>query len=387
MRSIFLGCALSLCLAGSAPAQVRDRAARPAATATSDTSSIAAGWNALAAGRGDAAIKEADAVLGRRPWDRAAIVLKIHALAAAAPLRGLDGYEAWLTAPHAEDAGLLEPVVIGVLQQIAHAPDRELQRRALRALAANHVAGAQQALDALPASADNGFDRDVQAARAGDGAAVQRLNTEASTPAGGTPLLVQALAGIGAAGEPGLLLLLRSPQPQTRAAAVEALGAMKSAQAREILTTLLQDPDPVVRVSATVSLAQLGDAAALAKVDAMLASNVPDVQLAAARTWQGRPGPWVEVVRPLLENPDGLTRLEAARAIAPVDPEAARRTLTAALGDSNPVIRYESAQVVDEALDGHLSATDVAALRQRLRDPDAAVRLAVASALLKLART
>ena len=139
-------------------------------------------------------------------------------------------------------------------------------------------------------------------------------------------------------------------------------------------------------MAATISLAQMGDAAALTRVDRMLTSDVPDVQLAAARAWEGRPGPWVDVVRPLLSNPDGVTRLEAARAIAPVDPEAARKVLGTALSDANPVIRYESARVLDEAFTDGLSLTDVVSLRQRLRDPDQAVRLTVAGILLRLAR-
>jgi HEAT repeat protein len=387
MRSFLFGCAITIGLAGSVLAQIRDRAAKPASTATSDAATIAAGWNALAAGRADAAVKEADAVLKRRPWDRTAILLKVHALTSVAPLRGLDAYEGWLAARHVEDVGFLEPVVIGILQEIANARDAAVQRSALRALAAARVIGSQEKLDALSLPGDASLDRDVEAARGGDVTALQRLNGLASTPAGGTADLAKALAEIGSAGQPGLLLLLNSGQPQTRAAAAEALGPMKMEAARDALTKLLQDADPVVRMSATISLAQMGDPAALARVDRMLTSDVPDVQLAAARAWEGRPGPWVEVVRPLLSNPDGVTRLEAARAIAPVDPEAARSVLGTALGDANPVIRYESARVLGETFTDRLSPTDVVSLRQRLRDPDRAVRLTVASILLRLARS
>ncbi len=119
----------------------------------------------------------------------------------------------------------------------------------------------------------------------------------------------------------------------------------------------------------------------------MLATNVPQVQLEAAEAWSGRPGPWVDAIRPLLDNMDGFTRLDAARILAPVDPEAARRTLTAALGDLNPVIRYESAKVIDTLVDTQPETADMPMLRQRLRDADRGVRTAVASALLKLARS
>src|SRR5262249_34384856 len=141
-------------------------------------------------------------------------------------------------------------------------------------------------------------------------------------------------------------------------------------------------------LSATLALAKMGDQRALDRVDQMLASNVPNVQIAAADAWEGRPGPWVAVVRPLLDNPDGVTRIDAARVIAPIDPDAARRVLEAGLSDLNPVIRLESARAIDAAVDVLTdAAADIPALRQRLRDAEASVRLAVASTLLKLARS
>jgi HEAT repeat protein len=95
----------------------------------------------------------------------------------------------------------------------------------------------------------------------------------------------------------------------------------------------------------------------------------------------------VAVITPLLQNPDGLIRLQAARVLSPVDPDAARRVLDAALADANPVVRYESAKTLEAVADTHPAAIDLPALRKRLRDRDAHVRLPVASALLKLARS
>jgi HEAT repeat protein len=83
---------------------------------------------------------------------------------------------------------------------------------------------------------------------------------------------------------------------------------------------------------------------------------------------------------------DGFTRLDAARVIAPVDPQAARRTLATAIGDASPVIRFESAQAISTLIDTQPDAADVPILRQRLGDADGGVRVAVATALLKLAR-
>jgi HEAT repeat protein len=386
MRLIFAGAVVSVCLATGGLAQVRDRAVATSAPPRSDADAIAAGWTAASRGRVDAALKEADGILKRRPWDRAALMLKISALATATPLRALDVYERWVGAGHADDAGVLEPIAIGILNEIANGRAAQLKRPALRALADAKVAGTQDALKALATPPGNEVEHDIELAQAGDLAATDRLNRGASAPENATPAIAKALGEIGVAGEPGLLLLLKSQNPQTRAAAAEALGEMESERAREPLKALSQDVDPVVRLSATVSLAQLGESSALSTVDRMLAGKVPDVQLMAARAWKGRPGPWVPVVRALLDNPDGLTRIEAARAIAPIDPEASGRVLGAALTDTNPVIRYESATSIDRVLDTKSGGTYLASLRQRLRDPDAAVRLTVAGILLRLAR-
>lgn len=371
--------------------QVRDRAATPpnAAAAESDAAALARGWTAVAAGQFQNGARAAEAVLRRRPWDRAALTLKITALSAMAPLNGLDAYEQWIVASkRKDDAALLEPVAIAVLQEISKAKDVDLQRSALNALSSARVPGAREGLAALPDSPETTLARQVDAARNGDEVAMQRLIGDAATPTGATPALARALAGLGSSGEAGLLLLLKSStNPDARAEAAQALGAIRSDRALTALQALFDENDPRVRLSATIALAQLGDQRALDRVDQMLVSPVPAVQIAAAQAWGGRPGPWVQVVRQLLDDPNGTTRLQAARVLAPVDPDAARRVLDAGLSDLNPVIRLESARAISDAIDTQPETADIAALRARLRDGDAAVRLTVASALLKLARS
>jgi len=386
---VITGVVFLLTLAQAAPPRIQAPAAppRPPAPAAkdADATALAAGWNAYGSGQVDVAVKTADALLQRRPWDRAAAMLRIHALAKAVPERGLDAYEQWLKRKGVEDAGMLEPVAIAVLQQIVAGTRADLRPQALRALALSRVSGAREALAADKTSDQALIDSDAAAARGGDAAAAQRLNARVSTE--GSPALVQAFASLGvSAGEPGLLLLAKSSDRVTRVAAVDALGAVKSDAARAAATAALRDPDPTVRESATIALARMGDQAALATVDRMLNSNVPDVQVTAARAFEGRPGPWVAVLRPLLDNPDGLTRLDAARVIAPADPDAARRVFTTALGDTNPVIRSESAKALAEIPDLRLTGEDLAALRARLRDGDPVIRLAAASAILRVAR-
>lgn len=373
--------------------QVRDRATitpKGASADESDTAIVARGWASAAAGQFDNAAAAADSILRRRPWDRGALTLKITARASLAPLSGLDSYEQWVTAGHKDDAALLEPVPIAVLKELSKGSDAGRRSLALGALATAEVAGAREALDAAMASQPQPQAKvtaDGDAARRGDAAAAARLNVEAGDRTAASVALVEALEQIGSGGEPGLMMLVNAANPAVRAAAVRALASMKSERALALFQSLFDGMDPATRIPATIALAQNGDPRALARVDQMLASGVPNVQIAAAEAWSGRPGPWVEVIRPLLDNQDGFTRLDAARRIAPVDPDAARRTLTAGLDDLNPAIRYESAKSVDALIDHQPGLSDVETLRKRLRDADPMVRLTVASTLLKLARS
>ena len=380
------GLILSAFLVAQAAPPRQAAPARPAAPPQSDVTALALGWSAVGARQYDEAVKAADGILRRRPWDRAAQVLKIQAASGASASRGLDAYEEWLQRVHAEDAAMLEPVAIAVLQELANGSRRELQRPALRALVAARVSGARESLDAAKTDVETQMDLDVQAARAGDRTALENLQTQARAPMA-PPSLAKAFAELGAsAGEPGLLLLARSTNPRARQAAVDALGGIKTESARAAAAQLQKDADPGVRTSATIALARMEDPAALDAVDRMLATNIPDVQILAARAFEGRPGAWVSAIRPLLDNRDGLTRLDAARAIAPVDPDAARQTLDAALGDPNPVVRADAATSLEEIAAFLPAGNSIATLRQRLRDTDPAVRLAVAGALLRLAR-
>ena len=368
-------------------AQVREPARNESQTAPQSLAAmLAAGWSALATGQPDAAVRSADAILTQRPWDRAALLLKLSALAAISPDRALDAYDQAIALKRGDDPALLEPIAAATLQQIAASNDPAMKRRALQVLAESRIPGAREALDKLPNTTDNRIAADAAAAKSGDSAASERLMVQAAAPAPQPAALADALASLGPAGEAGLLLLLGNQNPQARASAAKALGTMKSESARQKLQAATQDADPIVRTTAMISLAKLGDNDALTAVDHMLASPAPDVQIAASEAWEGRPGPWVAAVQPLLDNPDGVVRLHAARAIAAVAPDDARRTLAQGLSDPNPAVRSTAAQLLTEIIATNPNVADIAALRERLRDRDPAVRLAAASALLKLAR-
>jgi HEAT repeat protein len=331
MKLLFLSAVLLLCSSPAAPAQVRDRGA----TSQSDLTILSNGWAALAAGRADAAVRAADDVLTRRPWDHRALQLKIDAQSSSSPNAALDTYERWLGARGPEDLGLLAPIAEGVLRQLASGGDPALKREAEEQLSA-----------AAPGS---------------------------STGRDSGPSSVAAL-----------LAALKAPAGPTRAGAAASLGKLKAKEAEPALLEAMQDQDPFVRFSATVALARLGNAQGQQGVQEMLQSPVPDIRLMAAEAWDGNNGPWVAAITPLLTDLNGVTRLRAAALLAPVDPEAARRTLTAALDDPNPAVRSETARTMAQiARDG---AADAATLRKLMRSEDPRTRLYSAGGILAAVR-
>jgi HEAT repeat protein len=363
-------------------AQVRDRAAQPAVAPASEVATLASGWNALASGQRDAAAKAAAQILRRTPWNHAAVGLQIEALSQPDPLKGLDAYERWLGKRAREDAGLLEPVPRAIVLQMAGGAEPDLRHEAVRLLIAGGLP--------LPAAAT----RDVvdqladAAARAKDGdpAALRRLQTAVDAGTVDANVLVAALESAGSQTTPLLMTMLNKSAGPARGAAAAALGRRKADEAKPALLALMKDGDPFVRSSAAVALARMGDDQGQAFVDQMLRSEVPDLRLMAAEAWNGQTGPWVSAIMPLLENRDGTTRLEAARLVAPVNPEAARRTLQDAAGDANPVIRAEAARIVEQIASRVPDVADVGQLRRLLRESDPAVRLHAAGALLATAR-
>jgi len=370
--------------ASPAHAQVREQE-RPQAAPSSHTVILASGWTSLAAGRAQDAASAADKVLALAPWSHPAMALKIEALSSAPAPAALDAYEQWLGA-RPDDAGLVEPIARAMLWEIARGADRSLARDALQDLVQAQVEGAAAALAAIQIPSDR-LEVDAAAARGGDTGALTRL-AGAATAADVTDktAVANALATAGPAAIPVLLPMLEDRSGPTRAAAVAALGKLRATDATKQLRAALQDRDPFVRSSASVALFRLGDSDGQARVEKMLQSEVPDVLLMAAEAWDGQAGPWIAVITPLLQNTDGLTRLYAAKLIAPFNPEAARAVLGSALQDANPVVRAASAEILaDQPLARPVSG-DLTQLRRLLRDRDAMLRLRAASLLLSIAR-
>ena len=367
-----------ICLAGAGTAaQSRDRAAAP-----SDAALLATGWNAVAAGQHAAAARSAAQVLSRSPWSHAALSLQIEALAQTDGMKALDAYEAWLGTRTVEDASVLEPVPRMIVLGAATGAEGDLRVVARRLL--------REAGIPLPASASReASDQLADAAaraRTGDAAALKRLEEVVTAGTMDPDLVARALESSGPPATPLLVAMLEKPAGPARAAAAAALGRGKAEEARAALKKLMKDPDPMVRSSAAVALARMGDAEGQASVDRMLQSEVPDLRLMAAEAWDGKPGPWTSAIAPLLENRDGTIRLEAARLLAGVDPEAARKVLSAAVADANPAVRSEAARIMELTASVGPGILDVAQARRLLREPDGLVRLHAAGVLLAAAR-
>jgi HEAT repeat protein len=364
---------LSLAIGSTlAVAQVRDRAAR--ADAPSDLSAISAGWAALASGRGDAAIRAASDVLARRPWDHRALQLKIEAESSSSPNAALDTYERWLGTRGPEDLGLLVSIAEGVLRQLASSADPDLKREAVEQLNGSRSG---------TSTSGGTYAADAAAARGGDAAALDRLRAAATAPMPpDKTALANALADAGPSAVPMLMPMLKAPGNSTRGAAAAALGKLKAQEAEPILVQMMKEPEPFIRMSAAVALARLGNQQAQQVVQSMLESPAADVRIMAAEAWDGQEGPWVAAITPLLNDPDGLARLKAAGLLARFDPEGARRTLTDALRDPNPVIRTESAKTLAQTASIGSGVADPALLRKMLRDPDPWMRLYGAEGVL-----
>jgi HEAT repeat protein len=178
------------------------------------------------------------------------------------------------------------------------------------------------------------------------------------------------------------LKLATSADVPTRISAVAALGTMRAESARSVLQQTMKDPDPMVRAWSAVGLFRLQDPSGIAQIDKMLASGIPDLQLLAAEAWDGQNGPWVSALRPLLTNRDGLVRFQAARLIAPIDPDAAKLVFSEGLADPNPIVRAETARLAGEMAAEQPGALDWPRLRPLLRSTDATTQLRAAVAIL-----
>lgn len=354
---------------------------------------LSAGWGALASGRVAEAEAAADRLLqaGTRRHD--ATALKIAARVQAGRAEGaLDQYEDWLKGTQHEDLFLLQPVAAGVLEAQATAADLGIRVDALQALAeaGDRTAGAR--LAAVSAAGGVRGLADEGLARAGDPQAIGRLTRLVST-AGGRADVSGAIETLAAVKPPGAATAIAAALDPARAmptklAAARALGALGSPDAVPALRKALQDPDPPVRMAAAAALTRLGDPAGADLIREMENSPVTDIRLMAAEaSAAGNPsGAWAATATTALQDADPAVRLTAARLLIAhgADPTAALAALNQAVSDGNPALRLMAVRTLEQVPVDRL-ANDLPSLRRLLRDSDPHVRIAAASALLRLA--
>ena len=365
---------------------------RANAAAAQGTQEIAAGWTALAGGRAAEAERAATAMLRKNPRSHEALTLLVRArVTSGQPAGALDSYEQWLRSVTREDVFLLQPIATGILRTIAASAEQPAQTRALQLLAENGDPDAGARLTEVASAAAGGsIDADVALAKAGDARAVTRLERRLQVQGRDVSLAIDALRDAGAKGSAGAIAAMLDPArpAPTRMAAARALGKLGAEIAMTPLRNALQDPDGPVRVAATLALAQLGDEAALARVDEFANSPSGDLRVAAAEVRAaGNPhGAWVTTVTAALQDEDPLVRVHAAEVLVEhaADPSAGLEALMRSLSDPNPALRLAAASALDRIPPTALPS-DLASLRQLLRDGSADVRASAAGAILRLA--
>ncbi len=135
-------------------------------------------------------------------------------------------------------------------------------------------------------------------------------------------------------------------------------------------------------MAAVGSLLKLGDPSGMAQAYEWFRSDVGDIKLKAAEVTSINPDAvWQAHVRQLLQDPDPMVRIGAARLLGRHDPGAAMWALQSLTNDENLAIREEAQRVLPEAIGG-----DFAELRRYLRAADADTRIRAALRIVELTR-
>jgi HEAT repeat protein len=176
--------------------------------------------------------------------------------------------------------------------------------------------------------------------------------------------------------------MLDSPRIEIRSAAATALGDLGSPGAVPALRRLLDDQHLLPRMAAVGALLKLGDPAGMSQAYQWFQAEAGDIRLRAAEVTAVNPDAnWQSHVRQLLQDPDPMVRIGAARLLGKHDPGAAMWALQPLTSDENLAIREEAQRVLPEAIGG-----DFAELRRYLRAADADTRVRAALRIVELTR-
>jgi HEAT repeat protein len=218
----------------------------------------------------------------------------------------------------------------------------------------------------------------------GNEAAVRALIADLEKGGSNPVTAIQALADSGSrTAVAPISARLKSPSPEVRAAAVEALGELgQRYPLADRIKPLLSDPVSLVRVKAAGALVGLGDMSGLQLLQELATSEAAVSRLIAAQAMASQPdAQWLDLVRRLTSEAEPEVRVGAATLLVPHDPEMARKVLDEALRDGNPAIR----QMVEEA-SLELLPADLRSLRLMLRSSAALARARAAGRILALVR-
>jgi AAA family ATP:ADP antiporter len=143
---------------------------------------------------------------------------------------------------------------------------------------------------------------------------------------------------------PDVVRLLGDPDPAVRARAVEALAACSPAgrDLRPELGPLLSDSNPGVRARAAKTVLRFSDAGRVVLAE-MAASPDPEWRAAAVEAL-GDLGQELGKVRDALADQDATVRRAAASALRGFDPRSSIEPLLEALGDADPTVRGEAVE-------------------------------------------
>jgi HEAT repeat protein len=338
----------------------------------------------LTAGRAREAATLADSVLASAPTDVDAMTVKVEALIAL-DARGpaLDAYDAWAAAARREQWPVLGRVARAELDALSKQGLSGIETDALVVLSKHGDTSARTRLEKVawttpPTGA--AWPAIVALAGLGDQRARTRLLQTARESTGSGR--AEAVRAIGEAGmATGVDVLLRETlamrDPMLQASAAQTIAKLKLKALVPDLQKTAREGEQFAKFVAAVALADLGATGGESLIEAALTSPAADMRLEAARARRARrTASWPETVRPLLADPDGLTRFKAAELLLPVDRTAALKVLTPATTDPNFAIRTEAARILTAD-----PAIESPELRRLLRDGAPHVRLSAARAL------
>lgn len=355
----------------------------PAAMPVEEASALASGWVLLAEGKAREAAAFATEILARHPNSAHAIGFAIEAdIAARGPRAALARYEGWLAAGP-EEPGLVRRIARAILHEWGRQTgDPALRVEALEALTTAGEPGAHAAL--VSAANDGGIVELGALAALGDENAVRALVDW--TQAEGSQRH-RAIEALGRSRSPlavaPLANLLGTGRDEHRVAAAAALGKLGQQSAIEPLKGALNDPRPAVRIEAAGALYALGDFTGYDLLTPLLADPNAQVRLSGVALLASRPdSAWaLEAERVMRSAEDPYVRLEAAKLLAPFNPDAARPVIRSLLNDPNPAVRDAAGPALAEVL-----PDDLTALRQLLNEPGGHIKVRAAARILDLTR-